>query len=303
MKFTTSLKLFSLTFLLSLSMYKVMAQEEVLLWQEGAPGALGDQPEDRPSFFVYSAPEETATGAAVLVCPGGGYVHLAMDHEGHDIARWFNSLGITAFVLKYRLGASEGNGYQHPIQLNDAKRAMRMIRHNAKEYDIDPNKIGVMGFSAGGHLASTLGTHYDSGIQDADNEIDKTNTRPNFMILIYPVISMSSRFTHRGSRQFLLGPNPDKALTDSLSNEKQIDSMTPPAFLVHSSDDKVVPPENSIHFYLALSQNNVPAEMHIYEYGGHGYGMAPDDPVLNSWTDRCQDWLSRKNFANRRRIN
>lgn len=283
-------------FLLFISMKPAFAQQEVLLWPEGAPGALGNEPKDKPSLFIYKAPNDAATGAAVLVCPGGGYSHLAMDHEGHDIARWFNSMGITAFVLKYRLG---GDDYRHPIMLNDAKRAIRMIRNNAKEYGVDPNKIGVMGFSAGGHLASTLGTHYDSGIKNANNDIDKTNSRPNFMILIYPVISLNSKFTHRGSRQFLLGPNPDASLVDSLSNETQINSMTPPTFLVHSTDDKVVPPENSIYFYLALRENNVPAEMHIYEYGGHGYGMAPDDPILHSWTDRCQDWLARMKYANK----
>lgn len=278
------------------------AQQEVLLWPEGAPGALGNQPEDKPSLFIYPAPADSATGgpatgAAVLVCPGGGYAKLAIDHEGHDIARWYNRMGITAFVLKYRLGSWEGNGYKHPIMLNDAKRAMRMIRHDAKKYNIDENKIGVMGFSAGGHLASTLGTHYDSGIPRANDPIDTTNSRPNFMVLIYPVISLSSKFTHRGSRQFLLGPNPDKALTELLSNEKQVDSMTPPTFLVHSTDDKSVPPENSIYFYLALREHNVPAEMHIYDHGGHGYGMAPDDPMLHSWTDRCRDWLSRQGLA------
>lgn len=289
----------SLSILLSLSaMTTALAQQEILLWPDGAPGTLGNEPKDKPSLFIYKAPADSATGAAVLVCPGGGYAHLAIDHEGHDIARWFNSMGVTAFVLKYRLGSRGGDGYKHPIMLNDAKRAIRMIRHNAKEYGIDENKIGVIGFSAGGHLASTLGTHYDSGIKNADNEIDKINSRPNFMILIYPVISLNSKFTHRGSRQFLLGPNPDKALVDSLSNETQIDSMTPPTFLIHSTDDAVVPPENSIYFYLALREHNVPAEMHIYEYGGHGYGMAPDDPILNSWTNRCQDWLARMKYAN-----
>lgn len=291
--------IFICAFLVFISMANAFAQQEILLWPEGAPGAIGNEPKDKPSLFVYKAPADSATGAAVLICPGGGYVHLAMDHEGHDVARWFNSMGITAFVFKYRLGSAEGDGYKHPVMLNDAKRAIRMIRNDAKIYGIDANKIGVMGFSAGGHLASTLGTHYDSGMKNADNDIDKTNSRPNFMILIYPVISLNAKFTHRGSRQALLGPNPDASLVDSLSNETQINSMTPPTFLVHSTDDKVVPPENSIYFYLALRENNVPAEMHIYEYGGHGYGMAPDDPILHSWTDRCQDWLARMKYANK----
>lgn len=285
-------------FIWFLSMTTATAQQEVLLWPNGAPGALGNEAKDKPSFFIYKAPADSATGAAVLVCPGGGYSHLAMDHEGHDVARWLNSIGITAFVLKYRLGSSESGGYRHPTMLNDAKRAIRMIRNNAKEYGIEANKIGVMGFSAGGHLASTLGTHYDSGIKNSDNNIDKINSRPNFMILIYPVISLNSPFTHRGSRQSLLGPNPGVSLVDSLSNETQVNSMTPPTFLVHSTDDKVVPPENSIYFYLALRKNNVPSEMHIYEYGGHGYGMAPDDSTLHSWTKRCQEWLARMKYAN-----
>ncbi len=287
------------TLLLLISLHTVFAQEEVLLWPEGAPGALGSTPKDKPSLMIYQAPKDSATGAAVLVCPGGGYANLAIDHEGHAIARWFNSMGITAFVLKYRLGSPQAEGYHHPIQLNDAKRAMRMIRHQAGTYGINPDQIGVIGFSAGGHLASTLGTHYDSGITDADNAIDQTNSRPNFMILVYPVISLNSKFTHRGSRLHLLGPNPAKALVDSLSNESQINSMTPPTFLVHSSDDTVVPPENSIHFYLKLQEHKVPTEMHIFEYGGHGYGMAPDDRTLNAWTILCWDWLSRMKLTNR----
>lgn len=293
---TTLLTITFILFINSITIHGLRAQEEVLLWPEGAPGALDTAAHDKPSVFVYKAPAASATGAAVLVCPGGGYSHLAMDHEGHDVAHWLNSLGITAFVLKYRLGS---NGYKHPTMLNDAKRAMRMIRHDAEAYAIDPESIGVMGFSAGGHLASTLGTHYDDGIQDTAYALDATSSRPNFMILIYPVILLNAPYTHRGSRQQLLGNNPPQALVDSLSNDSQVTSMTPPTFLVHSSDDTVVPPQNSIDFYLQLHKHNVPAEMHIFEYGGHGYGMAPKDKLLHSWTDLCQAWLARMQLVNK----
>ena len=299
---TTCLRFFSFFIILLSGINNFAhAQQEVLLWPEGAPGAMGDTPEDKPSLYIYQPPADSATGAAILICPGGGYSHLAMEKEGFAVARWFNSMGMTAFVLKYRLGmrGGEDHGYRHPIEINDAKRAMRLIRHDAKKYGIDENRIGVIGFSAGGHLASTLGTHYDNGMPNAKNAIDRTNTRPNFMILMYPVISMSSKSTHRGSRFYLLGPNPSKVLTDSLSNETQIDSMTPPTFLVHATDDQVVPVENSIDFYLALHENNVPAEMHIFEYGGHGFGLAPQDPTLNSWTDLCHDWLARMNLLSK----
>lgn len=244
-----------------------------LLWPEGAPGALGNEDADKPSLTFWLAPNPN--GAAVLVCPGGGYGALAMDHEGKQIAEWFNSFGVSAFVLKYRLGPK----YHHPIELNDARRGISIIRSRASELKVDPNKIGVMGFSAGGHLASTLSTHFQPG------------ERPDFAILVYPVISFTTIYTHSGSMRNLLGQNPDPALVWNLSNELQVTSQTPPTFLFHTSGDTSVPAENSILYYMALRKAGVPAEMHIYQEGHHGVGLAQKDPVLSSWPARLKDWL------------
>lgn len=270
------------------------AQEEVLLYPDGAPGALGTEVKDQPSLFVYQADADQATGGAVMICPGGGYGHLAMDHEGRDIAKWFNSLGVHAFILKYRLGNWEGTEYQHPTMINDAKRGFRTIRSRAKEWGVDPNKIGVMGFSAGGHLASTLGTHFDDGNPKAEDPVERVSCLPNFMILAYPVISFTTEYTHAGSRRNLLGATPNTALVASLSNETQVTTLTPPTFLFHTDQDRGVPPENSVLFYLALRKAGVPAEMHIYERGRHGVGFAPDDPVLSTWKERLRDWLGNR---------
>jgi acetyl esterase/lipase len=245
-----------------------------LLWPEGAPGAVGNEDADKPALTVYPAVQPS--GAAVLICPGGGYVNLAMDHEGRQVAEWFNSFGVTAFVLKYRLGPR----YRHPAMIEDARRAMRMIRSRAKEFGIDPARIGVMGFSAGGHLASTLSNHFQEG------------ERPDFAILCYPVISFTTRYTHSGSMRFLLGDPPDPALVWELSNELRVSSQTPPTFLFHTNADTGVPPENSILYYLALRRAGVPAELHIYQEGRHGVGLAPKDPVLSTWPARLKDWLA-----------
>lgn len=244
-----------------------------LLWPEGAPGAVGNEDADKPALTFYPAAQPN--GAAVLVCPGGGYVNLAMDHEGKQIAEWFNSFGVTAFVLKYRLAPR----YRHPAMIEDARRAMRIIRSRAKEFGIDPARVGVMGFSAGGHLASTLSTHFQEG------------ERPDFAILCYPVISFTTRYTHSGSMRALLGDPPDPALVWELSNELRVTSQTPPTFLFHTNADTGVPPENSILYYLALRRAGVPAEMHIYQEGRHGVGLAPKDPVLSTWPGRLKDWL------------
>lgn len=247
--------------------------ETQLLWPDGAPGAAGDQELDKPSLTLFRAAQPN--GASVLVCPGGGYGMLAMDHEGKQVAEFFNSFGVTAFVLKYRLGPR----YHHPAMLDDAKRAMRIIRSRAAELHLDPGHVGVMGFSAGGHLASTLSTHYGPG------------ERPDFSILVYPVISSNTKYTHKGSFRNLLGESPDPALLDSLSNDKQVTPQTPPAFLFHTDSDTGVPPENSVLYYLALRAAGVPAELHIYAKGQHGVGLAPKDPVLSSWPARLKDWM------------
>lgn len=270
------------------------AQEERLLYPQGAPGALGQQPEDKPSLFIYLADADKATGAAVMICPGGGYGHLAMEKEGTKIAQWFNSLGVHAFVLKYRLGNPQGTAYKHPVMLNDAKRGFRIIRSGAEQWGINPDKIGVMGFSAGGHLASTLGTHFDDGLPDAADPVERVSCLPNFMILAYPVISLNTRYVHAGSRLNLLGPTPKAEDVDLLSNELQVKPLTPPTFLFHTDEDKGVPAENSVRFYLALREAGIPAELHIYEKGGHGAGFAPGDPVLSTWKERLQDWLKNR---------
>jgi enterochelin esterase family protein len=262
-------------------------QRVEFLWPNGAPGAVGDTDQDKPSLTVYLPPAEKVNGAAAVVCPGGGYQHLALGHEGRDIADWLNKLGVTAFVLQYRIAPR----YHHPAPLQDAQRALRMVRARASEWHIDPKRVGIWGFSAGGHLASTAATHFDVGKPDADDPIERAGCRPDFAILCYPVITMGPGPTHRGSEANLLGKNPDPKLIEFLSNDKQVTPQTPPTFLFHTDADAGVPPENSVLFYLALRRAKVPAELHIYEKGKHGVGLAPTDPVLSSWPDRLAAWL------------
>jgi acetyl esterase/lipase len=264
------------------------AQHKVeLLWSGAAPGAIGTQDADKPSLTVYPAPEKSAVQTAVIVFPGGGYGTLAKDHEGDQIARWLNSLGVQAFVLQYRIAPR----YHYPAPILDAQRAIRFVRAHAADYKIAPGRIGVWGFSAGGHLASTVGTHFDAGDAGAADPIDRVGSRPDFMILAYPVISFITPYTHRGSLHNLLGDNPDPKLVSSLSNETQVTAQTPPTFLFHTNEDSGVPAENSVLFYLALRQAGVPAEMHIYERGPHGVGLASTDAVLATWPARLKDWL------------
>ena len=257
-----------------------------LLWPAGAPGALGTQAEDQPSLTPYVLAKGSGSGAAVVICPGGGYQSLSMDKEGYAVAKWLNGLGVSAFVLKYRLGPR----YRHPIELGDAQRAIRTVRTRAAEYGLRPDRIGIMGFSAGGHLASTAGTHFDAGDSSAADPIDRASSRPDFLVLCYPVISFGA-FAHVGSRRNLLGDNPDPKLVENLSNELQVTRDTPPTFLFHTTTDSTVPVENSVLFYSALRRAGVPAELHIYERGPHGVGLAPSDPVLATWPARLADWL------------
>ncbi len=257
-----------------------------LLWPNGAPGAVGTLPVDRPELSIY-LPASGATGTGVVICPGGGYQNLAMEKEGSLIAEWLNKLGVAGFVLKYRLGPR----YHHPAMLQDAQRAIRTVRLRAAEFGLDPGRIGIWGFSAGGHLASTAATHFDPGDPAASEPVERVSSRPDFAILAYPVITMDLAYTHRGSRNNLLGPNPDPKLVESLSNELQVTAQTPPTFLFHTTADTTVPVENSVNFYLALRKAKVPAEMHIYERGSHGVGLAPQDPVLSTWPDRLAAWL------------
>jgi acetyl esterase/lipase len=249
-----------------------------LLWPNGAPGALGTTEADQPSLTFYLADPAKANGTAVVVCPGGGYQNLAMDHEGKQVAQWLNGYGVSAFVLKYRLGPR----YHHPAMMQDVQQAMRMVRSRAAEFKIQPDRIGVWGFSAGGHLASTAATHFESK--------DGVTSRPDFAILSYPVITMKD-FTHKGSRRNLLGENPDPALVELMSNETQVTAQTPPTFIFFTSDDSAVPVENGIMFYEALRKAGVPAEMHIFRSGPHGVGLAPDYPDLSWWPKLLAEWM------------
>lgn len=268
------------------------APDPVLLYPSGAPGALGTEDADQPAIRIYPAPDEKRNGAAIVVCPGGGYGGLAMDHEGQQVARWLNSIGITAAVLKYRLGPR----YHHPAPLQDAQRALRYVRSHAAELSVDPHRVGIMGFSAGGHLASTASTHFDAGAPDAADPLERLSCRPDFSILCYPVISFEAPYTHRGSLKNLLGENPDSALVHSLSNETQVTEATPPTFLFHTAQDTGVPPQNAVAYYQALLEHKVPAELHIYQNGPHGVGLAAGDPVLSTWPGRLADWLKMSGF-------
>jgi acetyl esterase/lipase len=265
-----------------------------LLWPDGAPGALGAADDDKPSLTPHIVAPGRGTGTAVIVCPGGSYTHLSMDKEGEQVAIWLNSIGVTSFVLKYRLGPR----YHHPIELGDAQRAIRTVRSKAAEYRIDPSRIGIMGFSAGGHLASTAGTHYDAGKADAPDPIDRLGSRPDFLVLCYAVITFHDPYAHTGSRTMLLGNPADPALVDNLSNESQVNAQTPPTFLFHTANDRTVPVENSVHFFLALRNAGVPAELHIYENGPHGVGLAPTDATLSSWPSRLEGWLRGRGLLN-----
>lgn len=306
-------KLKSLYFIIPfylLTVFPSYSQEVIPLWPDKIPNHQeSDETEiledgdilwikqvQVPTLEVYLPAKSNATGRAVIICPGGGYAGLAYDWEGTDIAKWFNSKGIAAFVLKYRLPASKSIITGHEAPLQDAKRAIRIVRNNSADWGISSDQIGIMGFSAGGHLASTLGTHHDhedtfGTTSYQTDDIDRLSAKPDFMILIYPVITMDDKYTHGGSRENLIGKDPGTDLIDYYSNEKQIDENTPPTFIVHSTDDTAVPVDNSILFYQALRKEDIHAEMHIYPTGGHGYSLAIDKGYLQSWPDRLYDWL------------
>jgi acetyl esterase/lipase len=262
-------------------------REFLLLWPAGAPGAVGTEPVDKPKITIYRAPADKATGASVVVCPGGGYGVVAADHEGKRVAEWLSGFGVTAFVLQYRLGPR----YHHPAPLQDAQRAIRLVRSKAREFGIDARRVGILGFSAGGHLTSTAGTHFDAGRAGDPDAIEHESSRPDFMVLAYPVISLVAPYTHKGSLENLIGKNPDPKLVESLSNELQVTKDTPPTFLFHTADDPGVPVENSVVFFEALRKAGVPAEMHIFAKGPHGVGLAPKDPALSAWPSLCAAWM------------
>jgi acetyl esterase/lipase len=242
-----------------------------------------------PDISVFLPSQRNRTGEAVVICPGGGYRVLAYDWEGEDIAKFWNSKGVTAIVLKYRLPTSAAQVEPHKSPLMDAQRAMRLVRYHAAEWGLDPGKIGIMGFSAGGHLASSLSTRYDAGNSDASDPVEKVSCRPDFSILLYPVITFQGDLQHGGSRRNLVGD--DEELMEYFSNHLHVTPDTPPAILIHSGDDKSVPVENSMLYYQALLKEGVQAEMHIYPYGGHGYSLAVGKGHLSGWPERVHEWL------------
>ena len=263
-------------------------REPIPLWPNGAPGALGTNEWDVPTLTPYLADPKLATGAAMVICPGGGYGHLAA-HEGKDYALWLNEHGVSGFVLKYRLGT---HGYRHPIMLEDAARAVRLARARAKEWGIDPKRVGIMGSSAGGHLAATLLTHFDAGNPDATDPIERQSCRPDLGILCYAVITMGEK-THSGSKKNLLGENPSPELVAQLSNELHVTAQTPPCFIWATDEDTTVPVENSLMFAEALRKAGVPFALHIYQHGKHGMGLANGHP----WTKDCLFWLTSQGFV------
>ena len=265
----------------------------IRLWPENAPGALGQEPHDIPTLTPYFPEEKITTGAAILVCPGGGYGHLA-PHEGEDYALFLNTLGIAAFVLQYRLG---NNNYRHPAMLQDAARGLRTIRAKANDWNIEKNKIGIMGSSAGGHLAATLLTHYDAGNPDSADLIERENSRPDLGILCYAVITMGEH-THQGSQKNLLGENPSPELIKVLSNELHVNAQTPPCFIWHTWEDKGVKLENSLDFVAALQRHDVPFDFHVYQKGPHGLGLAGKPPFKNvhPWARDLEFWLREQHW-------
>jgi acetyl esterase/lipase len=267
------------------------------LWPNAAPGALGSAEKDIPTLTPFFPDPAKATGAAMVVCPGGGYAHLA-PHEGRDYARWLNEYGIAAFVLKYRLGS---DGYHHPAMLQDAARAVRLVRARSADWKLNANRIGIMGSSAGGHLASTLLTHFDGGKSDAEDPIERESSRPDLGILCYAVITMKVA-THGGSKANLLGPNPSPELVEELSNELHVTTNTPPCFVWSTEEDETVPVENSLQFAEALRKAGVPFDLHIYQKGGHGMGLGSQQwnpSKRHPWTADLAFWLKEQGWADR----
>jgi len=273
------------------------------LWPEGVPGAIkngGPETLDQglvrnvhePSLTPYRPPTGRSNGTAVIVCPGGGYTVLAIDKEGVAVAKWLNTLGISAFVLKYRL-----KEYGHPAPLRDVLRAVRLLRSDAPRWGIQPDRVGVIGFSAGGHLAASAATMFDAPEGRTGAALDAVSARPDFAILVYPVIVLTGPYAHAGSRRALLGEAPAAELVDALSLDTRVTKDTPPAFLVHGGTDTAVPPENSALFYLALRRAGVAAELHNYERGTHGFGLQPDPGPISGWPQRCAEWLAAKGLA------
>lgn len=289
---TSTLIFFSLLALASSEpMSQAAEPQTVRLWEGDAPGALGSSENDIPTAIVYLPDEQTAPTGAIVICPGGGYGHLAIDHEGHQIAEWANEMGLAGVIVSYR---HRNRGYGHPAPMLDAQRAIHLTRHRAQEWNLDPDKIGLMGFSAGGHLTTTVLTHFDDGDAQADDPIDRQSCRPDFGIVCYGVIALGEDFTHGGSQKNLLGESPRQEDVRLLSNEKQVTSQTPPCFVWHTAEDKVVPAEHSLRFYSALVTHQIPSELHIFPHGRHGIGLGADTPGASQWPALCQAWLTRQ---------
>lgn len=270
----------------------------ILLWPYGAPDAHGDQARDRPNLRVNLlplTPGKPVARPAIVVCPGGGYQGLAIDREGTQIAAWLGSIGVVAAVLDYR---HRGKGYGHPTPLGDVQRAVRVVRAHAAEWGIDAAKVGVLGFSAGGHLAASVSVHHDAGKADAEDEVERLSCRPDFAVLCYAVIAFGSDCTHQGSQRNLLGEDAAPELVAKMSCERQVDEHTPPTFLWHTHDDPVVPAKNSLLYYEALLAHGVPAELHVFEHGPHGLGLARGYEAV-TWTDLCRRWLERRGVLSR----
>jgi acetyl esterase/lipase len=256
------------------------------LYEEALAPAVAGRDMEAPALHLFPLQESKNPVPAVVVCPGGGYGGLATSHEGMEIARWLNGQGIAAFICQYRV-----DPYRHPIPLEDAQQALRVVRARAEEWNVDPERVGILGFSAGGHLVSTVSTHFDSGDPASEDIVKRQSSRPDFSVLIYPVISLLPPFGHVGSGKNLLGEDGSPELAESLQNDRNVTADTPPSFLVASTADTGVSAENSLVYYLALHRAGVPAEMHVYEPGPHGFGLGKNDPVLSTWPDLCIQWL------------
>jgi len=304
-------KIYTICIIIFLSLiYVAKAQHKIInVWEGKIPGSVEDnnyKEEDLsnaegiyqisrvkiPTLTIFLPSKEKSNGTAIVICPGGGYMHLAFAKEGIKVAEWLNSLGIAAFVLKYRLPSDAIMKDKSIGPLQDVQEAMRIVRRNAKQWNIDPNKIGIMGFSAGGHLAASLCTHYNQKVYNSDSTSDK----PDFSLLIYPVISMKPGITHKGSMESLLGNNPTEEQINWFSSEMQVNKNTPPAFLALAGDDNVVPIQNSIDYFLALKKYKISAELHIFQHGGHGFGLAVNKETESNWPLLCAAWLKANGY-------
>lgn len=281
-------KICAVLFSLSISTAQAAEPQTLRLWDGDAPHALGTDEKDIPTVIVYLPENALQPTPALVICPGGGYGGLAKDHEGHAIAKWANKMGMAGVIVLYR---HRGRGYGHPNPLLDAQRAIRLTRHHANDWKIDPARVGIIGFSAGGHLTSTVLTHFDAGKAEAADPIDKQSSRPDFGILCYAVIALGESYTHGGSQKNLLGENADPELIKSLSNEKQVTKQTPPVFLWHTAEDKVVAAEHSLRFYSAMVNADVLGELHVFPLGRHGLGLAENAPGAKQWPELCKNWL------------